>query len=58
VADECHRLLQGDSLLFLADQPHICRNVSAANARLLIVIVTPPEEIRAMQQRHLMIAES
>jgi transcriptional regulator with XRE-family HTH domain len=57
VAGECHRLRQGDSLLFLADQPHICRNVSAAKARLLIVMMTAPEQIRATQQSHLMIAE-
>jgi transcriptional regulator with XRE-family HTH domain len=57
VGSERYRLRAGDSLLFLADQAHRCRNVSGARARLLIVILTPAAEIRATQQRHLMAAE-
>jgi transcriptional regulator with XRE-family HTH domain len=57
VGSDSHRLEQGDSLLFLAHQPHLCRNPSVATARLLIVILAPSEEIQATQQRHLMLAE-
>lgn len=52
-----HRLGAGDSLLFLAHQPHLCRNASNRVARVLIVILAPADEIHATQQRHLMIAE-
>ena len=53
-----HRLATGDSLLFLAHQPHLCRNLSDdRSARVLIVILAPPDEIHTTQQRHLMIAE-
>jgi transcriptional regulator with XRE-family HTH domain len=57
VGDEWHRLREGDSLLFLANQPHLGRNPSRESARLLIVILAPAEEIHATQQRHLMRAE-
>lgn len=57
VGDEWHRLREGDSLLFLAHQPHLGRNPSGARAQLLIVILAPAGEIHATQQRHLMRAE-
>ena len=57
VDGEPHRLSAGDSLLFLAHQPHLCRNVSEDEARVLIVILAPADEIHTTQQRHLMIAE-
>jgi transcriptional regulator with XRE-family HTH domain len=53
-----HQLAEGDSLLFLAKQPHRCRNLAKRPARLLIVILAPPGDIQATQQRHLMISES
>jgi transcriptional regulator with XRE-family HTH domain len=52
-----HRLVEGDSLLFLAKQPHRCRNLAERAARLLIVILAPQGDIQATQQRHLMISE-
>lgn len=58
VGDDRHRLEHGDSLLFLAHQPHLVRNPSRLPARLLIVVLAPSEEIQATQQRHLMISES
>ncbi len=57
VGGDWHRLEEGDSLLFLAHQPHMCRNSSHARTRLLIVILAPAEEIQATQQQHLMVAE-
>jgi transcriptional regulator with XRE-family HTH domain len=57
VGSERHRLAGGDSLLFLAHQPHLCRNVSRAKARVLIVILAPSGEIQVTQQRHLMSVE-
>lgn len=57
VGDEWHRLREGDSILFLAHQPHLGRNPSGKRARLLIVILAPSEEIHATQQRHLMRVE-
>lgn len=57
VGSERHRLAAGDSLLFLAHQPHLCENLSGARARVLIVVLAPPDEIRATQQRHLMVEE-
>jgi transcriptional regulator with XRE-family HTH domain len=57
VDGEPHRLRPGDSLLFLAHQPHLCRNASEETAQVLIVILAPTDEIHHTQQRHLMIAE-
>ncbi len=57
VGSDSHRLDKGDSLLFLAHLPHLCRNPAGSVARLLIVILAPSEEIQATQQRHLMVAE-
>ena len=57
VGSERYRLGAGDSLLFLAHQPHLCRNPSEATARALIVVLAPSDEIQATQQQHLMIAE-
>ncbi len=58
VGGETYRLERGDSLIFLAHQPHLCRNPSGAKARLLIVILAPSGEVQATQQRHLMTAEA
>ena len=57
VGDQSHRLREGDSLLFLADQLHACRNASGQRARLLVMILAPPDEVHITQQRHLMSAE-
>jgi transcriptional regulator with XRE-family HTH domain len=56
VGSERHRLRAGDSLLFHADRPHLCRHVSGVRARLLIVIAAAAGDMQATQQRHLMIA--
>ncbi len=56
VGEESHSLRRGDSLLFLAAQPHVVRNVSAKRARLMVVILAPPGEVHVTQQRHLMSA--
>ncbi|MCG6956555.1 MAG: cupin domain-containing protein [Gemmatimonadetes bacterium] len=53
-----HHLAEGDSLLFLATQPHTCRNLVDRAARLLIVVVAPPGDMQATQQRHLMLWET
>jgi transcriptional regulator with XRE-family HTH domain len=58
VDDGWHALAEGDSLLFLAHQRHMCRNAGTARARLLIVILAPEEEIQTTQQRHLMVEEA
>ncbi len=55
VQGEWHRLRPGDSLLFLASQPHMCKNSGLANAKLLLVIQAPCEEVSSAQQRHLMV---
>ena len=57
VGAERHHLVAGDSLLFLAHQPHLCTNPSGATARVLVVILAPMAEIQSTQQRHLMISE-
>lgn len=57
VGDEWHELGRGDSLIFQAPQPHMCRNPGRTPARLLIVILAPEEEIRVTQERHLMMGE-
>jgi SAM-dependent methyltransferase/transcriptional regulator with XRE-family HTH domain len=57
VQGEWQRLRAGDSLIFLASQPHLCRNTGLEKARLLLVIQAPSEEIGSAQQQHLMIPE-
>jgi len=54
VGEEWYRLNQGDSLLFLASQKHMCTNTGLEQAQLLLVIQAPEEEIGVTQQRHLM----
>ncbi len=51
-----HRPRPGDSLLFLASQPHGCRNTGLVAAKLLLVIQARCEEISSAQQRHLMVS--
>lgn len=54
VGEDWYRLRPGDSLIFLASQPHACRNTGLEKARLLLVVQAPEEEMGATQQRHLM----
>jgi transcriptional regulator with XRE-family HTH domain len=54
IQGEWHRLRPGDSLLFLASQPHLCRNSGLTEGKLLLVIQAPCEEVSSAQQRHLM----
>lgn len=55
VQEEWHRLRTGDSLLFLASQPHLCRNTGLVDGKLLLVLQAPCEEVSSAQQRHLMV---
>lgn len=43
-----------DALLFLAQQPHICRNLGQEPARVLFVIRSPDPDDRRAHQVHLM----
>jgi transcriptional regulator with XRE-family HTH domain len=54
VADEWHRLEAGDSLLFLAKQPHMCRNTSLNRALILLILASSDQETSLSQQQHLM----
>jgi transcriptional regulator with XRE-family HTH domain len=54
VGADWHRLEAGDSILFHAEQPHLCRNTSLEKAILLFVIRAPEEESRRSHQVHLL----
>jgi transcriptional regulator with XRE-family HTH domain len=54
VGAERHRLEVGDSILFRAEHPHLCRNVGLEQAVVLFVIRAPDEEGRLSYQMHLM----
>lgn len=54
VGERQHRLEAGDTLLFHADQPHLCRNNGLEQATVLFVIRAPEEESRLCHQRHLL----
>lgn len=54
IQGEWHRLRPGDSLLFLASQPHLCRNSGLTEGKLLLVLQAPCEDVSSAQQRHLM----
>jgi transcriptional regulator with XRE-family HTH domain len=54
VADEWFRLEAGDSLLFLARQPHMFRNTSLNPASVLLVLASTNQEASLSQQQHLM----
>ena len=56
VQGKWYRLRPGDSLLFLASQPHLCKNTGLVEAKLLLVLQAPCEEISSAQQRHLMVS--
>jgi quercetin dioxygenase-like cupin family protein len=58
VGQEGHRLEAGDSLLFQAAQPHLCRNTGVEKAVVLFVLQASGEEIGLSQQRHLMTTSS
>ena len=58
VNEEWHRLEAGDSLLFLAPQPHMCRNTGLEKTVVLLVIQASEEDMKVSQQRHLMTVTS
>jgi uncharacterized cupin superfamily protein len=45
VGDEKYRLEKGDSLLFQATQPHLCRNLGDAPATILLVLQGVPDVV-------------
>ena len=49
VAETWYRLNPGDSLLFVASQPHMCSNTGLETARLLLVFRAPEEEIGVVE---------
>ncbi|MGD2059184.1 MAG: XRE family transcriptional regulator [Anaerolineales bacterium] len=56
VEDEWQTLRAGDSLLFQSAQPHLCRNESAADALVLMVILAAQESVRLSPHEHLLIS--
>ncbi len=52
---ESYRLEEGDSVLFQANQSHLCRNTGLEKAVVLFVIQASDEDIRLSQQQHLMV---
>ena len=54
VIDEWYRLEAGDSLLFLARQPHMFRNTSLNPASVLLIFASTNQEASLSQQQHLM----
>jgi transcriptional regulator with XRE-family HTH domain len=54
VGDTWHRLEAGDSLLFLASQPHGFRNTGLEKAVVLLVLEASEEAMGLTQQQHLM----
>jgi transcriptional regulator with XRE-family HTH domain len=56
VDEEWHRLEAGDSMLFQAQQPHLCRNTSLEKAVMLLVILAVDQDARISQHQHLLTA--
>lgn len=54
VGDQWYRLEAGDSLLFLASQAHMCRNISPQKAIVLIILASTDQDASLSQQQHLM----
>jgi len=54
VEDDWHRLEAGDSLLFLAKQPHRYRNISSDKAIVLLVLASTFLDAGLSRQQHLM----
>jgi uncharacterized cupin superfamily protein len=52
IGDETYRLETGDSLLFQATQPHLCRNVGDHPATILLVLQATPDVVSS-RRRHL-----
>jgi hypothetical protein len=46
--------MEGDSLMFQAEQPHQWKNSAQEQATVLLVLQASEDEIRVSQQRHLM----
>ena len=54
VGEAWYRLEQGDSLLFVADQAHLCKNTNTSTAVILIVLASAVEDASLSRQQHLM----
>lgn len=54
VGEAWYRLGQGDSLLFLADQEHLCKNTSGSTAVVLIILASVDQDKGLSRQQHLM----
>jgi quercetin dioxygenase-like cupin family protein len=54
VDETWYRLDAGDSLLFLAKQPHRYRNTSLHTARVLLILASTEQDASLSQQQHLM----
>ncbi len=54
VGDRWHHLEAGDSLLFLANQAHMCKNTSRENAVVLIILASSDQDTSLSRQQHLM----
>jgi uncharacterized cupin superfamily protein len=50
VGNEKYRLETGDSLLFRAAQPHLCRNVGDSPATILLVLQATPDVVSSRRQ--------
>lgn len=54
IGQTVYRLEMGDSVLFRADLPHLCRNREPVPARVLFVMRSPEENDRRGHQAHLL----
>jgi transcriptional regulator with XRE-family HTH domain len=54
VGEAWHRLAQGDSLLFLAEQAHLCKNTGPGAAVILIILASTGQDAGISRQQHLM----
>jgi uncharacterized cupin superfamily protein len=50
VGQESYRLEPGDSLLFQASQPHLCRNLGDRRATILLVLQAAPDVVSSRRQ--------
>jgi transcriptional regulator with XRE-family HTH domain len=50
VGQESYRLEAGDSLLFQATQPHLCRNLGDRPATILLVLQASPDAVSSRRQ--------
>jgi len=50
IGNEKYRLESGDSLLFQATQPHLCRNAGDRPSTILLVLQAAPDVISSRRQ--------